>query len=425
MLAAAVSVLLALITAGSTVAACLLAQANHRAEDGRRQAETARAGSEANARSATADFELAYQALDTLITTTQKQMAGRPGLLPVRRQLLKTAAAGLKQLARGPETGEVNRLMIAAHDRLGDLYFELGRTPEALAEFRAGLAMAQAWSAREPDNPDADRGVANAHDKLGAQASFVGDNATAADHYRQAAELRHRLAGQSPTDRRAIREWSVSLNKLGDIELAAGRPANARDRFSESLRLVESLTDGVEPQGRWADIWFCYVRLVDACIAEDDLVAAEAHARTSVAAARELRRLDPTGGRREACAGLERTAIVSVHQANLKAAAVLRRKVVSVRREVVATDPENQEARRNLYVALALLGETLPCLHDLPGARRVFEERKPLCESAPAADPGSAQKELDLAACYHDMVILEEFANLYAFQSYRDMLRLR
>lgn len=58
-------------------------------------------------------------------------MKSQPGLLPVKRQLLENAAAGLEKLVHTPEESfRVGELVVVAHDRLGDVYFDLGRTAE-------------------------------------------------------------------------------------------------------------------------------------------------------------------------------------------------------------------------------------------------------------------------------------------------------
>ncbi len=389
-------------------------QANKRAEDGRLKAETAQEEARASARAAANDFEVAYHALDTLITTTQKQMADRPGLLEVKRQFLESAVAGLKRLVHPQdEFRRVDRLVVAAHERLGDLYFDLGRTAESAAEYEESLRSAEAWVGREPDDVTANLAVAHAHDKLGTQASNRRDFAAAESHFQKAVRIRYDLAKRFPEDENIRREWSTSLHKLGDIAFAAFQFQKARENYAESLRIFESLAPQPSPSEIWSGLCFRNSRLSDVCLEMDDLPAADRYAQSSISAARHLRYADPRAGQRELSIGLERAAMTAVYQHRYQDAIQLRREVLKWRRDILASDPGNKEAERNVYVALAYLGLSLTSTQDFAAAREAFNERKTLCEAASAADPGSVQKGADVVACYHDFAILEECERRY------------
>jgi tetratricopeptide (TPR) repeat protein len=406
--------LLLLLAAGSTVAAVLIAGAYNRAERDREAAVLAGQRAATSAAAAEADFALALKALDTLVGTVQKQMGTQPGLLPVRRRLLETAAEGLTNVVHGPaDAPRTDRLVVGAHDRLGDVYFDLGRTADAGREFEAGLRRAEGWAARESDDPDSARAVANAHDKLGNMATYARDYAAAADHYRRAFDVRHRLADRRPDDRRARRELSISYHKLGDVSMSAGDATAARAHFAESLRLVEELPPDGDTAQRLIDLRFRHTRLSEACVVLGDLDAAERHGGAALDCARELARADPVAGRRETGTSLMRLGWVALHRFDPGAAVRYRREVVALWREAAAAEPNSAEAHRDLYVALAALGHALFVAGDATARDSVLESLH-LIEAEVAADPDSLQKPIDLSIAYTHLIMIEDSAGRFA-----------
>ncbi|HEY3788143.1 MAG TPA: hypothetical protein VGL71_04770, partial [Urbifossiella sp.] len=414
---------------GSALASAVLAQAYERADHerdeanaareradlARTDADLARADAEAGYRAAAADFELAFQSFDELINATQRKIENQPGLLPVKRQLLESAAAGLERLTQPPgEISRIHRLVVNAHQRLGDVYFDLGRTAEARKSYANDLAAAEAWAAQQPGLSDAWRAVAGAHDKIGNLADFAHDAGTAADHFRAAVGIRRKLADEYPNDRRIQREWSISLDKLGDIALAAGESAEARANYERSLAIVEALPPGADAAERGIDLRFRHSRICDACVALDDLEAADRHARRAVSEAESLTRIDAVVGRQQVAASLQRNAEVALRRGDLGAGVAIRRKILAARREILAADSHNQEAKRNVYVALSLLGQALLAAREEAAARRALEECRTLSEAAVAADPTSIQKGMDVIVVYRDLSLLDAIDGQYA-----------
>jgi tetratricopeptide (TPR) repeat protein len=401
--------LLILIAAGSVTATVLIAGAYGRAESDRLAATAAGERAEASARAAATDLELALDGYNTLIQKVQSQIKSQPGLLPLRRALLETAADGLKRVVGGPDdTVRVDRLMVVAHDRLADLYLTLGRTPDARREYEAMLDLARQVADRMPESRDARRAVANAHDKLGMLASISSNVPALTDHYTQAFNIRRQLFEQYPADRNVRRELSISWHKLGDASMTAGEPAKARERYEESLRMIEARPPGDDPAERPIDLRFRHTRIALACLALGDVDAADRHAKTALENARALAQLDPVMGRHELAASVEQAAQVALCRLDPATAVAHRREVVNLRRAAVAADPDNREAERNLAVALYLLGDAAAATTDLPTVRTAYAEHLKLCSGAIAADPGSLQKGQDLALAYERQMLLAE-----------------
>src|SRR5207245_593640 len=100
-----------------------------RAEADRKRAVSAREEAEAAKNRAEADFDVALTSLNTLAVTVQRQMGSQPGLLPVKRRILETAADGLKKVIHGPTSADrADSTVVVAHKSLGDVYADLGRT---------------------------------------------------------------------------------------------------------------------------------------------------------------------------------------------------------------------------------------------------------------------------------------------------------
>lgn len=398
--AMAIAALVALAVGGVT-AATLVSRAYDRAEAARVRAEE--------------DYRLAVKSFVTLVESVQKQLGQQPGTLPLKRQLLETAADGLRQVVR--DRGDVSatdETVFLANLHLGDVYVELGRTADARAAFEAAARHGEAWVGREPGSVSALRAWANPADRLGNLARFAGRLDEARAWYGRAQECRRTIATIRPDDRNIRRDISVSHNKLGDVDGEMGDWVSARKHCEEALRITEVELAADDRTSWLADMRFCRSRLADACVELGDLNTAERHARLAVDHARELATLDPVGGRAETISAIERLATVAARRFDAKPTVALRTEAVGLRRQVAEADAGNAQARRSLAVSLFFLGQAQSVGGDHSAARASLDESARIIREAVQADPDSVHWVTNWLIALGGAVANEEAAGRYA-----------
>jgi tetratricopeptide (TPR) repeat protein len=389
------------LAVGGTTSAIVVSRAYDRAEQSRRQAE--------------ADYELAVKSFVTLVDSVRQQMGSQPGLLPLKRRLLETAASGLKQVARDTGDARTNdETEYLAHSHLGEVYLELGRSTEGKVELESAFRQAEEWAARSPGDVNALRAVAKSADRLGDIARYAEQFPEARSWYTRARNRRVRVAELMPADYQVRRDISVSHNKFGDMDGEAGDWKSARKHCEEALRITEQLGPGPDRKRWLADMAFCRNRLSDACAELRDLKAADDAARAALESARELASLDPNAGRIETAFAVDRLARVAARRFDAKRAIELRIEGLALRRAIAAADPGNVVAARYVGYAQHYLGGTYSAAGDYAAARAAFAEAVRIFSDSLKNDPDSEQWTLNLKIAYESAIQNEEDDGQYA-----------
>jgi serine/threonine protein kinase/tetratricopeptide (TPR) repeat protein len=403
-----VASLLVTLAAGGTTAAVLISRAYGRADIDRNNAI-------ASQKQAEADFDVALKSLNTLVETVQTQMGTQPGLLPIKRQLLETAADGLnKVIASQTDSSRTDQLVTIAHHRLGDVYADLGRTADAKREFEAALQQSESWAAREPNNVNALRGQANACDRLGDYAWQAKVHTAALDWYKKAVEIRGKVIAMAPDDIRVTRDISVSHNKIGDAEKLAGHWDVARQHFEESLRMIGERPADADAKLRILDSRFTNSRLSDACVTLGDYEAARCHAEAALENARDYVKMEPIAARVEMANALERRAWVATNTFDAATAVSCRRESVELRRATAEADPGNAMTRRNVAYALSQFADALLASGDFAAAREPYVESLHIYAKELSSDPASAQLVINLCIAYQRVISIDASLGRYA-----------
>lgn len=396
----ALAALLALAV-GGPAAAIIVNRSHAHAEQARRQAE--------------ADYESAVASYVTLVNSVRKHMGDQPGLLPLRKRLLETAADGLHKAIRdhgsSPRSVEV---AAAAHLHLGEVLQDLGRTPESEAQYAAALRLGEDWARREPENVAALRAWANPADRLGNLARFARKPDAAREYYTLALRRRERIAELEAGAAVARRDLSVSHNKLGDLAGEAGDWESARTHAVDALELTELLRPDSERKEWLMDMRFCRSRLADALLELGECDEAESQAAAALEDARQVSALDAAAGRIETLYALERLAGVASSRLNPGRAVTYRRDAVALRRQVIDADPDNESARRALASSLYALGLAHGAAKEYSSARAAFAEALDIIGEATRRDPDSAHWANNLVIAFTGAIIVEENAGDYA-----------
>nr|WP_303652677.1 serine/threonine-protein kinase [Paludisphaera mucosa] len=250
---------------------------NGRLRDALRSTQAAERQAEANARTA-------LDAHSQLVEQVRTALRDAPATRNLRRGLLETAVAGLRNVTTADATAP--RLSRAsAHQLLGEVHWELGRAGEAIAEmdrcravatallavdpaladardqlalacrrlgifhlrgdrpdlarslFREALDVAEAWLKDSPDDPRAELAVIEGLEHLGHAAHWVGDFAGARPLLERMLAMTEVRIAARPDDPRSEPLLGKALDLLGGVDESLGDLRSARDKYRRALDL--------------------------------------------------------------------------------------------------------------------------------------------------------------------------------------------
>ncbi len=255
-LTAAVFALLATVAVTSSVLLVKIAQEKAETEKERKAAEDARDLAQRNEYAAKAAEKLALDnaqmaaeqsrlAVDTLygvVTKVQQQLRSTPANQKLRQELLSDAFAGLEKVVSGKSSPLLNRTRGLAHQHMGDISRELGRTEEALRQYQAFQKIIESMAADDPDNQVNQWNLAVVNEKLGDVSHLLAaEGAIAREYYRKSLALWQAL-DKGPITAAEVKpekvkeSLSVLLSKQASLALALGDPAEAWRHYQDFLQ---------------------------------------------------------------------------------------------------------------------------------------------------------------------------------------------
>src|SRR5262249_30995694 len=123
----------ATVTAGAALVVLLAGAvyAGARLRDSNARLARAARAAQVSAAAARDQRNRALHALNQLVFGVQDKLGESPANRPLRRSLLDTAAAGLDEIARGAEATAPDLSRAVAHQKLGEIYYQIGRADDA------------------------------------------------------------------------------------------------------------------------------------------------------------------------------------------------------------------------------------------------------------------------------------------------------
>ena len=390
----AVAVLAALSLAGGTAAALWQAhragearlvaeRQRERAEVQRRHAEreheqanrqrdravTATAHAEAQAREAEAARALAEQRLGQLVELANRSVfdiqgaIGRlTGATEARNQIAKTTADFLDGLAR--ESGgdvRVLTVLVQAYTRLGDVQglptqASLGKTGDALDSYLKAYKILQGLMKKQPVDRELKARLADLQFRIARVMVATSRTKDGIGWYERGLAVAHALERERPRDPAAVQQTAL-------IEQALTRS---------------------------------YVQV--------DVTRAAVFAEAQLASFRKLVALQPDSD--DAAHGLSAAysiiGSVAAQTGKMKDAVDYARKCAEIREKLVARHAHDAELQRDLMLAYGHMGDrmgnpTVPNLGDRRGARDSFQKARAVAQTMVAADPSNQMARRDLA----------------------------
>lgn len=334
-----------------------------------------------------------------------------PGATHARQLVVKRALEYLDRLAQEARNdASLQQELATAYLKVGDVqgrpgFANLGDNAGALTSYRKALAIRTALLNATPNNLSLRREQAMNHDRLGDTLRIMGETATALQHYRQALELRQASLPAGSADLALQLELAASYERIGDQLALAGQRAEALDQQRRALPSYEQAVASDPQNAQYQRRFFIgLIKLGDRLSASGDKRAALEHYQRALSSAQQLAAKAGTNNaraQRELAVAHDKVgngiAALGENKAESEAALVQYRAALQLRETLVAADPQNGEAQRDLATSYGKLAEMRERLGDLSGALQYLRRALTLDEALAKADPEDTQNQLDVA----------------------------
>jgi tetratricopeptide (TPR) repeat protein len=431
-LSATVSLLLLFSTVGSVLSALWIAaeqretkkqqvaaeQAGRAAQKNAADAELAQQQAESLALSARQQRNLALAAHVNLVRGVQDRLADTPGTLALRKELLESAVAGLEKIVREASTpDDRDRTLFLAHQRLGEVYFVVGRTADSRREIEQAHSLAKQLYDRQPNDPVAQLDLVVAATSLGEFNIKTLDYKASQTPLQEALRLLDQLPSQLPDGIATNTHRIRVLSNLGDAALRLNDIAAAEAQFQQASNLAEELraSQGLDAQSRRiADS--VLRRLGDAALIRGEMGRGVDFYRHSVRSAEDAGLASFSLLERQGLIdAYGRLGLVLVWLGEAEEAERCFRKGIDLVGEALRTEPENIGLARKLAVFYQRLGDVSWTRGDYATMRQHLLTALERHRELRGRDAKSLQTQNDLVVC------LEQFARLEGrLEKYRE-----
>ena len=300
---------------------------------------------------AVAQGNLTLKTLNQLVFDVQEKLGKTPATRPLRQALLDQAIAGLDEIAHSTEAAAPSSGRAIAHQLLGDMFREIGRTADALKQYNFARLLAESLAATSPHDLAIADCLRQTFAGLSELSLTAGQTGEAVEHLRRVVVLAETTAEFRP-------DRGQSRRALLEAYFRLGRALGFDNNFKE------------------AQVWLLKMQnLAERSRAEDpgdsqtrDLLS------TSYRKLGDVRKL--TG--------------------ELAAARADYVKAIDLGREVLKAEPANPEFKRHLGLALDDLAMTLRRLGQISEAGPPEQQAEQLCAELAEADPDDLGDQLRL-----------------------------
>lgn len=167
----------------------------------------------------------------------------RRGNVAEARVVYSGLLSRLKALAdETPEDLDLAQNVSALHDRLGGALLALGLPGDALAEFRASLAIRERLAALDRENLPRIRGIAVSHQLIGDALTATGDLHGAVESYRSSVDFGEELALHDASNGQWQKELTIYKERLGEAEHARGEIPSTLKIMMENVAMLKELS---------------------------------------------------------------------------------------------------------------------------------------------------------------------------------------
>ncbi len=325
---------------------------NARLRGALRSARTARIAAEAGTRSALEQRNLALKALNQLVYEVQETLAADPNTRPVRRGLLDTAISGLDAIAQSAEASAPDLSRAVAHQKLGEIFRQIGRAREARRQLEQSINLAERLAKADPRDLAVAECLYAACYSRGELNLTSGQPDAARDDYLRVVKLAESIAGNPAADRLVARRGQIEAYlQLGRVYNYLGAAAPAETWFHKMHDLAERWVRDDPLNTRAKDLLaISYRKLADVRKLANQLDAARDDYLRAIDLNREILAIEPLdfGYKTDLAVALEDLAGVESRRGQAGTARALFHEAEQLFGELAETDPENLRTRLRL-----------------------------------------------------------------------------
>jgi tetratricopeptide (TPR) repeat protein len=308
----------------------------------------AKEDSEHNAQIALEQRNLALQALDKLVFEVQERLGETPATRSLRQSLLNTAILGLDEIAASTEAIPPNMSRAVAHQKLGEIYLQLGQTTVAARQLAQGAHLAEELAVASPKDLAVKESLSRACIGLGEIDLGAGHTELALGHFSRVVELCEEIieadAGRSGA-RRGLIEAYVRLGRAHGFHRTFDE---ARGWFQKARSLAERwCADEPASAEPLAMLAWSYRKIGDIDKLVRDLDAAVSDYQEAIAVGRESMKSHAADRETKThlATALNDLAGVLLARRDLTAALPPAAEAETLFADLVATDPEHARTR--------------------------------------------------------------------------------
>jgi serine/threonine protein kinase/tetratricopeptide (TPR) repeat protein len=369
-----VAACMALVTLVSATAALMIAGAQRRTEE-------ANAALRHNLDRVEEHYRQARQVVDRFGAGVANQLAGLPGVEPLRRQILNETLGYYREfIAHAADDPQLAAELAATQLEAATIAESLGDRSAALSHARLAL---EVWDRLVRESPRDERTMverAKARNAIGLLLAASGDAEGALETYRRTINELERLGeltgGHSAKNTTVLRRLAEMHSNLGLLEGQLGRPNDARRSLATSIALLEGLAAGArDDAGLRYDlaIGFNNLSFVER---QSDWSASEGSCRRAIALLEQLadEEAAPPAYRSDLAMCYNNLGAILGHRGEWQAAGDSHQRAIRLQRQLTRQAPAVVSHRRDLAASLNNLGQAQQQLGNLADAVAAFDD---------------------------------------------------
>ncbi len=406
-------------------------EARTEADERRAEAERLQGVAESNEATARSQSQLTLSTLNTVVSEIQRGLVDVPGASEVRRKVLATSLASLKDVATAfVDKSSVDMSTASALREMGDVVLQFGvfeseeQEAESAESDMTPVSVAYAFyeqayerikeiERRDPEGLFHKPDLALCLEKIGSLHMRTGRLSEAAEAVTRCNKIRERLVAAHPSDLFMRHNLSVSLSNLGQLQVKLGDLTAAHQTHLRAVELdQESLQ--FEPDNLWArrDLSLALRSLAETHAEQGATDKAIELLHQSLAIDRELAASDPDQpltrnipflSRRDVSATLSKLGDVYLLRNDLTEALDVYEEAFGIDQELAAADPGDRRATRDLMVGFNKIGDISIATGDHERAIQAYQKAISIARQLAESDPQDLQTIRDLAGCHFQL----------------------
>jgi serine/threonine protein kinase len=313
----------------------------------------------ANFQKAERYFQQAHGTVDQFGMRFADRLADVPGAEDVRRDLYLNALAYYRQFVAdaGDDPGFRHDLALA-HFKSGVIASRLGKTTEAITEYKAAQKLFAELAASDPAHDDYRAQLAVTHNNLALLLVARGDVAAAREHYSAAIDIQERLVAARAGESNYAGPLAESQANLGMLLDQVGESARAEQALLKTVSVLRRLAESLPEEPKYARNLAIACNNLSFVLRKRDLSAAGASAREAATILQQLTHNYPGEIQYQDDLALcyNNLAALESHQRRLSAAVAWYSQAITLQERLARKSPAVVRHRSDLAISLNNLG---------------------------------------------------------------------